>query len=181
MTERLIATLRDEGSLVLTTAEAQSKAEALEAHDFLVLDLATLPQPEWIDQGYSNRRFAVGSVDIKRNWSDEEEVATYAQRQMALALDHIAAAKYVLENPPPAPPQYREERKLLLKWLDSPRTYPDARDYGNARWEILDPVTGWDTYGEVSLHDVVHVPGGPHRHLFGVMVSRKVLVEDVAA
>lgn len=180
MTERLIETLRDEGSLALTTDEAKSKAEALNARNFLVLDLETLPQPEWVDPAYGSKRFAIGSVDIKRNWSDEEEVATYAKRQMALAMDHIAAAKYVLENPPPKPPQYREERRLLLKWRQSNGQFPTQHDFSEARYELLEGRgRHYDTFSEVRLLDV-RKSGDGWLHLYGVEVSGKVLVEEEA-
>lgn len=179
MSERLTETLRDEGSLALTTAEAQSKAEALEAQNFLVLDLETLPQPEWVEQRYGAKRFAVGSVDIKRNWSDKEEVAAYAQRQMALALDHIAAAKYVLENPPPTPPQYREERRLLLTWLDSETRFPEPDQHYTAYYDLVNKTDRGDVSQGTQVLDVIKVDGG-YRHLYGMTVSRRVLVEEAA-
>lgn len=180
MTERLIETLRDGGNLALTTDEAESKATALADADFLVVDLEKLPQPEWTESGRYNHRFVVGSVDIKRNWKDGEDAATYARRQMDLARDHIAAAKYVLENPPPKPPQYREERRLLLGWQESATRFPEPDAHYGAYYDLLEKATKGDAPQGVQLLDVVQVEDG-YRHLYGMTVTRKVLIEEEAA
>jgi hypothetical protein len=180
MTERLIEALRDGGSLALTTDEAQSKASALDEHGFLVIDLEALPKPEEHDNGYGTQR-RIGSVSLKTTWADDETAEAYAVRHMELALDHIAAAQWVLTNPPPAPPVYREERRVFLVWQESAERYPTETQYAAARRALYWKAQGanWmaDYYDTARLLEV-REDGNGFLHLFGVEVMRKVRVEE---
>ena len=183
MAERLVEVLRDEGSLALTTEEAQSKSEALLDAGFLTVDLSTLPRAETVSTGPYNKQLRIGSVSMKTTWGDGESAEAYATRHMELALDHIAAAKWVAENPPPPPPVYRDERKVLLTWQHSASRYPTESEYMSARWELLerkDAGFRWDArLGDTRLLDV-REDGDGFLHLFGVEVTRKVRVEELS-
>jgi hypothetical protein len=183
VTDRLIQVLRDGGSLALTTEEAVSKRKALEDAGFLQVDMTQLPEVEKVDNGYSTQ-LRIGSVSLKTAWGEGETTQAYIERHMELALDHIAAAKWVMENPPPPPPVYRKERRVLLTWQESEERYPtliDFQDANHALYLKADSDPGWrdsnyGIYGNVRLLDV-REDGDRFLHLFGVEVTRKVRVE----
>ena len=182
MAERLVEVLRDEGSLALTTEEAQSKSEALLDAGFLTVDLSTLPRAETVSTGPYNEQLRIGSVSMKTTWGDGESAEAYATRHMELALDHIAAAKWVAENPPPPPPVYRDEKRAVLTWIETEAhegltayAFVDARHsiYSKLGWD-----SPWDANAEPRLLHSEPAEGGSKRHLFGMVVTRKVRVEE---